>query len=79
MKFSPRKTLKFLYEKDIISKDSEGKYSVVKYNDTKRGRFVEFDLTKALAATESDKSNDKSNDFESMGFVEVDEDDDLPF
>jgi len=80
MKFSPRKTLKFLYEKDIITKDAEGKYSIVKYNDTKRGRYVEFDLRKALEATEGESEKaKKTTDFESMGFVEVDEDDDLPF
>lgn len=78
MHFSPRKTLKYFAEQNIISKDNEGKHSIVKYNDTKRGRFVEFDLTRAIDILSKDDS-DKPDDDAFEGFTEIDDDSDLPF
>lgn len=78
MHYSPRKTLKYFAEQDIISKDNEGKHSIVKYNDTKRGRFVEFDLTRAIDILSKDYS-DKPDDDAFEGFTEIDDDSDLPF
>ena len=78
MHYSPRKTLKYFAEQGIISKDNEGKHSIVKYNDTKRGRFVEFDLTRAIDILSKDDS-DKTGDDAFEGFTEIDDDSDLPF
>lgn len=78
MHYSPRKTLKYFAEQNIISKDNEGKHSIVKYNDTKRGRFVEFDLTRAIDILSKDDS-DKPDDDAFEGFTEIDDDSDLPF
>lgn len=78
MHYSPRKTLKYFAEQNIISKDNEGKHSIVKYNDTKRGRFVEFDLTRAIDILSKDDS-DKTDDDAFDGFTEIDDDSDLPF
>ena len=79
MHYSPRKTLKYFAEQNIISKDNEGKHSIVKYNDTKRGRFVEFDLTRAIDILSKDDSSNKPDDDAFEGFTEIDDDSDLPF
>ena len=78
MHYSPRKTLKYFAEQDIIGKSSDGKFSVMKYNESKRGRFVEFDLTRAIDILSKDDS-DKTGDDAFEGFTEIDDDSDLPF
>lgn len=78
MHYSPRKTLKYFAEQDIIGKSSDGKFSVMKYNESKRGRFVEFDLTRAIDILSKDDS-DKPDDDAFEGFTEIDDDSDLPF
>ena len=75
---SARKTLKFLNDKGVISKDSCGKFSIMKHFNGKRSRFVEFDFTKASALLQS-ASNDPNEKMIQEGFEPVDEDDDLPF
>ena len=66
--YSPRKTLKYFAEQNIIGKSSDGKFSVMKYNESKRGRFVEFDLARAIDIL----SGGEGGKFE--GFEELDED-----
>ena len=78
MHYSPRKTLKYFAEQDIIGKSSDGKFSVMKYNESKRGRFTEFDLTRAIEVLSKDDS-DKPDDDAFEGFTEIDDDSDLPF
>ena len=68
--YTKTKTLRFLYEKGIISKDEKnGGYTVLEYMDTKRSRFIEFDFEKAM------NINQNLDD----EFVPIDTDDDLPF
>ena len=68
--YTKTKTLRFLYEKGIISKDGDnGSYTVREYMDTKRSRFIEFDFEKAM------NINQNLDD----EFVPIDTDDDLPF
>ena len=56
-----------------------GKFSVLRYMDTKRSRFVEFDMDKAQRKCKQ-RSGKSSLDLENEGFMQVDdEDDDLPF
>ena len=71
--YTKKKTLKFLYEKGLISKDTNADtYSIVKYMNTKTGRFIEFDFNKAVQLTQESESPN--------GFVELDDtDSDLPF
>ena len=68
--YTKTKTLRFLYEKGIISKNEKnGGYTVLEYMDTKRSRFIEFDFEKAM------NINQNLDD----EFVPIDTDDDLPF
>lgn len=75
MGYTKTKTLRFLYEIGVINRDRYGRgYTVLKYMDTKRSRFVEFDFEKAVQLVQ------ETDTTESEGFVDIsDEDNDLPF
>lgn len=78
MHFSARKTLKFLAEQDVITKSAEGKFSVVKYNESRSGRYVEFDLSRATDILSKDDEKEQPEDVSFEDFTEVDDDSDLP-
>ena len=63
--FSYKKTLKYLYENELISSEK----AIVKSIDSKSVKVIEFDYNKAI----------NRNNGVPDGFVPIDEDDDLPF
>lgn len=76
--YSPRKTLRFLADKELISaaKDKTGKtrYSNVSWFNDKACRFVEFYLYKIATTVDPLMDEDKAAAFLTSGT-----DDDLPF
>lgn len=63
--FSYKKTLKYLYENELISSEK----AIVKSIESKSVKVIEFDYNKAI-----NRNNEVPD-----GFVPIDEDDDLPF
>lgn len=69
--FEPKKTLKFLREKEILPKKDSG--TVVKRLDGASVRLYQYDIPTATAVLNSIFPSEQT------GFIEIDEDDDLPF
>ncbi|MDO4802450.1 MAG: DUF927 domain-containing protein, partial [Prevotellaceae bacterium] len=75
--FDPGKTLTYLIEHNVIFKDNKG-YSKSTYIPGVGGRprCVKFDMTIADQLLSNESEGDSLSE---QGFVEIDEDDDLPF
>lgn len=69
MGYTKTKTLRFLDEKGLITRESAEGYTVRAYMGAKRSRFIEFDFDKAVQLVQDSASE----------FVDVDDDSDLPF
>ena len=75
--FSPRKTMKYMAEKGLITTTPDGKRQVVKKFDGRTMRMVEFFIGKI--SEQGDLLDDEDDQQMSMSFQKVPEGEELPF